>query len=58
MRIRYEILQIVFGAVLLAIFTSIGLLSQTNAFYDNLLGGILVMVISRVLAVIFGGRIK
>jgi len=49
-------LQIVFGAILTAMFIQVGILSPNNQFFSNIVASIFVYAVTRILALIFGGR--
>lgn len=53
-KVRGQILQIIFGALMLAVFIQFGWIKQTNPFWDNVIGGIVIMAGSRLLAFVFG----
>ena len=56
MTLRRDLLQIVFGALLTALFIQIGILSPDNQFFSNIVASIFVYTATRILALIFGGR--
>lgn len=56
MGLKAEILQIVFGAFLLGIFIQVGILSPDNSFWNNVISGIVIFLVSRLLGFLFGGR--
>ena len=56
MSVKTDILQIIFGALLLGVFIEVGILGSGQNFWTNVLSGIVVYVASRVLAWVFGGR--
>jgi len=51
-------LQVLFGAMGYAFVIQFGLVKPNNPFFDNVLWGVVVMVGSRALAFMFGGRKK
>ena len=56
MTFRRDMLQIVFGAILTAMFIQVGILSPNNQFFSNIVASIFVYAVTRILALIFGGR--
>lgn len=58
MGLRREILQVLFGAVGYALVIQLGFIRLQGPFWDNVLWGVAVMVGSRCLAFMFGGRRK
>ena len=56
MTLRRDLLQIVFGAILTALFIQMGILSPNNQFFSNIVASVFVYTVTRVLALIFGGR--
>ena len=56
MTLRRDLLQIVFGAILTALFIQMGVLSPNNQFFSNIVASVFVYTVTRVLALIFGGR--
>ncbi len=53
---KRELLQIVFGAFMMAIFVEVGWLSPDNTFWGNVFSAIVIYFVSRFLALILGGR--
>lgn len=56
MGLKTSILEVVFGAILLGIFIEFGILSPDNSFWNNVISGIVIFLVSRFLGFIFGGR--
>lgn len=56
MRLRKDILQIVFGALLTALFIQVGILSPANDFWTNVVSSMMVYFVTRILGLMFGGR--
>ena len=56
MSLRRDLLQIVFGALLTALFIQVGVLSQENQFFHNVMASFAVYAVTRFLALVFGGR--
>jgi len=58
MGLRREALQIVLGAILFSLALQLGLIKSSGPFWDNVLWGCVVMLGSRFLALVLGGREK
>lgn len=56
MGLKSEILQIIFGSFLLGLFIQTGILSPEQNFWNNVMSGIVIFLVSRLLGFIFGGR--
>lgn len=56
MGLKREALQVLFGAMGYALAIQFGLIKPANPFFDNVLWGVVVMVGSRALAFVIGGR--
>jgi len=56
MRLKKDILQIIFGALLTALFIQMGILSPANDFWSNVISSMLVYFASRILSFMLGGR--
>lgn len=56
MGLKSEILQILFGSFLLGLFIQVGILSSDASFWNNVMSGIVIFVVSRFLGFLFGGR--
>lgn len=56
MGLKSEILQIIFGALLLGLCIQFGVVSAGNDFWGNVVTGIFILVVSRFLGFLFGGR--
>ena len=56
MGLKRDLLGMVFGAVLTALFLQVGILSPANNFLENVLGAFVVYIVTKFLAIVFGGR--
>jgi hypothetical protein len=56
MGLKWDILNVVFGSLLTALFLQVGFLSQNNPFWDNTLSACVIMIASRALSLVFGGK--
>jgi len=56
MGLKLDILNIVFGSLLTALFLQVGFLSQKNQFWDNAISACVIMITSRALSFVFGGK--
>jgi len=56
--LRREALQIILGAILFSLALQFGLIKSQGPFWDNVLWGCVIMLSSRFLALVLGGRGK
>lgn len=54
MNLKRELLQIIIGALLMALFLELGWLDPAKTFWSNVLTAMVIAVISRVVALILG----
>ena len=52
---RRELLNLLIGSLLTALFLQIGVLSETNNFFNNVIGAVLVYAVTRLLSAVLGG---
>jgi len=55
MTLKRDILQILFGSILTALFIQVGVLSPANDFWTNVVSALVVYIVTRFLGFVFGG---